>query len=51
MKKVNFKNLKLVKETISTLKIEDIKGGLSGLCTSSNIPVECYFQCATAGGC
>mgnify|MGYP003683129387 CR=1 FL=1 len=47
MKKVSIKNLKLVKETISSLKEENIKGGVSGMCTSSVHP-ECYFACATA---
>ena len=53
MKKVKIKSLKFKKETVSTLDVASIKGGVSGMCTSSNNNLQCHFLCNTydADGC
>ena len=48
MKKVTIKSLKFKKETVSTLDTASIKGGTSGMCTSSVNPAHCKLACATA---
>ena len=51
MKKQKLNRLKLNKKSISNLKEATIKGGVSGLCTSSIVPLECPFACPdTVGG-
>ncbi|NAS30386.1 hypothetical protein GTQ40_05340 [Flavobacteriaceae bacterium R38] len=49
MKKQSFKNLKLNKKLISKLDVNSVVGGtgVSGACTSSLIPLQCVFACAT----
>ena len=48
MKKVKIQHLQLTKQTISSLKTQEITGGNSRMCTSSVDPHECYFACASA---
>ncbi len=51
MKKKQLKKLKLNKNTVSRLSAEKIKGGVSGLCTSSIPDLQCPLACNTAGVC
>ncbi|MFK7750566.1 MAG: hypothetical protein AB8B65_19400 [Kordia sp.] len=45
MRKKEIKSLRLKKSVISSFNSENAKGGVSGACTSSVNPHECYFAC------
>jgi hypothetical protein len=45
MRKKKMQSLTLKKSVISNLSVEKAKGGVSGHCTSSVNPHECFFAC------
>jgi len=45
MRKKKIKSLSLSKSIVSNLSTENIKGGLSGACTSSVRPHDCRLAC------